>query len=1011
MKRFSCFRLDPVNECVWRDGDDQSLPLTRKAFAVLSYLVAHGGRLVTKDELMEAVWPRTYVQEEILKTYVRKLRQALGDDAAGPSFIETRTGRGYRFIAAVTEDRSPRPGGVAVQPSTQLFGRDTELASLGAWYDRALTGERQVIFVTGEPGIGKTALIEAFVQQLAGTGVCVAKGQCIESHHQIEAYYPVLEAVDRLCRAPEIPHMVELLARHAPTWLAQFPARMPTTHRETLQREVLGATRERMLRELCGALEALTAKTPVVLVFEDLQYADLATLDIIAAFARRHEAARLLLLATYRPMEVRQADNPLRRLTQELRIQRHSHELPLASLSKTAVAEYLAARFSSAAFCAELADVIHQQTAGQPLFMVTVTEYLVAHGLLSNTREGTAWQLDAGWEAIHASVPRSLRQTIERQIAHLTTDEREVLQVASIDGVEFTARMVAAGLGRDVAAVEACCDSLAQRQWILREFGLHSFPDGSFSARYQFTHALYRDVLYSACNPAAKVRLHRRLGEELETACAGHPTDLAAELARHFQEGRDDARAVQYLCVAAATAAHRYAYPEAIAILETALPLVRNLADPARGEAEMAVLQQLAWVRDVSGERAAAAAIYGQVAERAAHLGDSETEARALINVGHQLRFFDLRRSLLVHERAAQIAARLGNPVLHAEAEANACFARLGLFGWRPEWFETIVRHVDWFLDTGERERFALNARNAVFARIICVDYAEAAHVSSRGKTIALEVGATASYFYCCAHAGWALTHLGQFGNALRELREALRLADQLGDVTFRSYVNLVLTDLHAEAFDFFTARTLSAEAIDAVRGTAFAHALQWALVSAATAEVGLGNHSRALGYTAELQTLYDRDEVPFAWYWQMPMRAARCEALLALDDVAAAQQEADRMRELSEDTAQRAWQARARQLCARVALAHDDHGGAEGEITAALGLTANLSAPLTAWRIDQTAAEVHAGRGRSVKAAHYWRRYTATLQGLADSLPTEEALRQSILTQLAYARLPRARA
>jgi len=582
VKRFSCFRLDPVNDCVWRDGDGKPLPLTRKAFAVLSYLVAHSGRLVPKDELMEAVWPGTYVQEEILKTYVRKLRQALGDDARAPAFIQTRPGRGYRFIAAVTEDRSAAPDGVPFQPTARLFGRTAELAALGVCYERALRGERQVVFITGEPGIGKTALIESFVEQLAGSGVCVAKGQCIESHHQHEAYYPVLEAVDRLCQTPQAPRMVELLERHAPTWLVQFPARMIAAHRDLLQREILGATRERMLRELCGALEALTAKVPVVLVFEDLHCADLATLDFIAAFARRHEAARLMLLATYRLLEVRQADHPLKQLTQELQIQRRSQEIALDVVSQEAVADYLAAQFPAAAFSAELASLIHQQTNGQPLFMVTATEYLVAHGLLSKASGTQAWQLVAGWDQIRASVPHSLRQTIERQLERLTPYERELLQVASVDGVEFTARMVAAGLGRDVATVEACCDSLARQQWMLHEAGLQAFPDGSFSARYQFTHALYPEVLYSACNPAAKVRLHRRLGTELETACAEHPAVFAAELARHFQEGRDDVRAVRYLRVAAETAAHRYAYPEAVATLESTLPLIRNLPDAAR---------------------------------------------------------------------------------------------------------------------------------------------------------------------------------------------------------------------------------------------------------------------------------------------------------------------------------------------------------------------------------------------------------------------------------------------
>jgi DNA-binding winged helix-turn-helix (wHTH) protein len=125
MKRFGSFRLDPVNECLLRDGDGERLPLTPKAFAVLNHLIARAGRLVTKDELMEAVWPGTYVQEEILKTYVRKLRGVLGDDAENPSFIGTQTGRGYRFVAPVTEDRSEPPESAPVQTHKRLFGRDT----------------------------------------------------------------------------------------------------------------------------------------------------------------------------------------------------------------------------------------------------------------------------------------------------------------------------------------------------------------------------------------------------------------------------------------------------------------------------------------------------------------------------------------------------------------------------------------------------------------------------------------------------------------------------------------------------------------------------------------------------------------------------------------------------------------------------------------------------------------------------------------------------------------------
>ena len=173
---FPPFRLDPVNEQLWREN--QLVPLRPKTFAVLRCLVEHAGRLVTKEELLKAVWPGTRVSEGILKGYIRDLRAMLGDDSQQPRFIETVPRRGHRFIAVVTtaapvpsfEFQAPSPP-PSPAPSTQplaplLVGRETELAHLHSLFTKAMRGERQIVFVTGEPGIGKTTLVETFLQNL-----------------------------------------------------------------------------------------------------------------------------------------------------------------------------------------------------------------------------------------------------------------------------------------------------------------------------------------------------------------------------------------------------------------------------------------------------------------------------------------------------------------------------------------------------------------------------------------------------------------------------------------------------------------------------------------------------------------------------------------------------------------------------------------------------------------------------------------------------------------------------
>jgi predicted ATPase len=215
-----------------------------------------------------------------------------------------------------------------VQP--QAVGRDAEFGQLHRWLGTALTGVRQVVFVTGEAGLGKTTLVEAFA---AGVGhhqhLWIGRGQCIEHYGSGEAYLPVLEAIGRLCREPGGHELIEYFARYAPTWLVQMPWLISPAEFEALQLQVVGETRERMLRELAEALERLTAGQPLVLVLEDLHWSDYSTLDVLAMLARRREPARLLVLGTYRPEDILRQGHPLQTVQHELHLHGHCKILPL----------------------------------------------------------------------------------------------------------------------------------------------------------------------------------------------------------------------------------------------------------------------------------------------------------------------------------------------------------------------------------------------------------------------------------------------------------------------------------------------------------------------------------------------------------------------------------------------------------------------------------------------------------------------------------------------------------
>ena len=247
---FAPFQLDLVNEQLWQG--EELVPLRPKLFAVLRHLVEHAGRLVTREELRTAVWSTTVVSESVLRGAIRELREVLGDDADAVRFVETVPHRGYRFVApltvthpvhaAVLSGQPFAPQGVPRPQHFILIGRDAELARLQGWLESAVRGTRQVVFVTGEPGIGKTTVVDTFLARAAGSGdLWTTRGQCVEHYGPSEAYLPVLEALGQLCRQPGGEQVILLLSRYAPTWLAQMPGLIGEAELEAVHRRAQGA--------------------------------------------------------------------------------------------------------------------------------------------------------------------------------------------------------------------------------------------------------------------------------------------------------------------------------------------------------------------------------------------------------------------------------------------------------------------------------------------------------------------------------------------------------------------------------------------------------------------------------------------------------------------------------------------------------------------------------------------------------------------------------------------------
>jgi DNA-binding winged helix-turn-helix (wHTH) protein/tetratricopeptide (TPR) repeat protein len=568
---FGPFRFDARTGELWRDGVEARL--TPRAAAVLTMLADRAGQLVTKQELFDQVWGGLAVTDDALTSCIQELRGVLGDDARRPRYIETRHRRGYRLMPPVGEEAggAATPAvAIAVPEPARLVGRDAEMQELSHGFSQALSGRRQITFVTGEPGIGKSTLTEFFFEQLrTAHHVRAAHGQCLDHHGVGEPYLPLIEALMRLAGGADGDDVKEILATHAPSWLAQMPSLWSRSDRGALAARGR-ATRDRMMRELTEAVEVIAGTRPLLLKLEDVHWSDASTLDWLAHVARRPEPARLMLLATFRPADAAAIRAGLGGVVAELALHGRCREISLRPLDLEAIETYLDARLGDAddeAHLHAIAPLLLERTGGNPLFMTSIVNQLALEKPLARTPDALV------------SIPHDVRRFIERQIDDLDEADLTLLTAASVIRREFATAAVAAALEADPERVEADCARLARQGVFIVKAGTTIWPDGTPAELYAFRHDLYRELLYDRLPSTRRALSHARVGRRLEAAWAGRLDTIASELAEHFERGNEVVRAIPHHQRAAAKALRRSANDEALGHLRQALNAVGHIAD------------------------------------------------------------------------------------------------------------------------------------------------------------------------------------------------------------------------------------------------------------------------------------------------------------------------------------------------------------------------------------------------------------------------------------------------
>jgi DNA-binding winged helix-turn-helix (wHTH) protein/tetratricopeptide (TPR) repeat protein len=569
--RFDAFELDEADARLKRDG--RPVALAPKAFGVLCELARKPGVLVTKNALLDAVWGHQHVSESVLKTTISQVRAALADDAANPRYIETASRLGYRFVGAA----APKPASPVAAPAGAIpdsfIGRRAALDRLQDAWVRAVNGQRQLLWVAGDAGVGKSTLLETFVRQSGAAGI--GQGQCVEQYGSGEPYLPVLQALGDLCR--EYSELGPLMRAAAPTWLLQIPWLVAESERGALARELVGISPERMVREFHELIVRFSEKRPLLFILEDLHWSDEATLRLMNHFARQRTPARVLWIGSFRLTQVIAEAHPLQALRQELRLHKLCEEIVLDPFSEAEVQEYLRGRAPPAQVPEAFIRRVHAHTDGLPLFVANVVDALLG--------------ADAAFTGNSPlPVPEDLMGAVETRIGKLPAQAIALLEAAAVIGVEFRAGAVAEVIGRDLASVIEVCDQFAKQQYWLRHVGTVDLADGTLDATYAFKHAIYRHVFYHRLGAAPRVQLHRRSAQVLAAGAAKGVPVAPAELASHHERGREPAAALSAYSQAAHAALRSFAPTQALELCEHASSLLTLIpAGPERLALEFAL--------------------------------------------------------------------------------------------------------------------------------------------------------------------------------------------------------------------------------------------------------------------------------------------------------------------------------------------------------------------------------------------------------------------------------------
>jgi tetratricopeptide (TPR) repeat protein len=550
-----------------------------------------------------------------------------------------------------------------------FVGREPELKQLQSAFDGAISGQGALMMVMGEPGIGKTALCEQLATYVTLRGGRILVGHCYEKGSLSLPYLAFVEALRSYVLTRKVKDLREELGTGA-----SDVARIISEIRERLQIKLRPQKdpeeeRYRLLQAVTNFLSNAANVKPMMVVLEDLHDADKGTLEMLTHVSRNLAGTRLLIVGTYRDVEVDRS-HPLSAALAELRRVSTYGRVLLHGLNADEVRRMLES-ITRESVRWGLAEAVHRQTEGNPLFVQEVVRYLAEEGLI--TRKEGRWRPTKD-TPLEMSIPEGLRDVIGKRLSLLSDECNRILSIASVIGREFRLEIL-----QQVADVSE--DDLYDALDEAKSAGIVEERTAVGAAvTYRFTHAFFRQTLYEEIIAPRRVRLHQQVARIMEKVYAKNLEERAAEMAEHFSHSPDTAdlaKAVNYSEMAAERATAVYSWGEAARLLEQALK-VQEVLDPNDKGRRCDLLLDLGDALIYAGEPRHVVDVEAPTALSVAEaIGDTARAARACILAIQALRWYGAGEMSTTPEypRWAERADRYAAPETRERAIADYAMA------------------------------------------------------------------------------------------------------------------------------------------------------------------------------------------------------------------------------------------------------------------------------------------------------------------------------------------------